>query len=52
MAFDHSGRNIGVAVVPNGMRVFEIGLDYVLGAREDHDGEQHVQVWRLRRPTR
>lgn len=52
LAFDGFGRHIGVAVVPNGLRVFEVGRDYVLGAREDQDGEQHVQVWRLRRPSR
>ena len=52
LAFDRSGRTIGVAVVPDGMRVFEVGHDYILGAREDQDGEQHVQVWRLRRASR
>lgn len=52
LAFDREGRPAATAAVPNGMRVFEVGLDYVLGAREDADGEQHVQVWRLRRPTR
>lgn len=52
LAFDREGRPVARAVVPIGMRVFEVGLDYVLGAREDHDGEQHVQVWRLRRPAR
>lgn len=51
LAFDRSGRSRGIAVVPNGMRVFEVGRDHVLGAREDQDGEQHVQVWRLRRPA-
>lgn len=52
LAFDRHGRHVGVAVVPNGMRVFEMGRDYILGAREDADGEQHVQVWRLNRPGR
>jgi hypothetical protein len=52
LALDRDGRTASVVIVPNGMRVFEVGLDYVLGAREDVAGEQHVQVWRLRRPTR
>ena len=51
LAFDQTGRLKAEAVVPNGMRVFEVGRDYILGAREDADGEQHVQVWRLRRPA-
>lgn len=52
LAFDRNGRHVAEAIVPDGMRVFEVGRDYILGAREDKDGEQHVQVWRLRRTTR
>jgi hypothetical protein len=51
MAFN-DGRPVAEVVVPNGMRVFEVGRDYVLGAHEDPTGEQHVQVWRLRRQAR
>jgi hypothetical protein len=51
-AFDRNGRHVAEAIVPHGMRVFEVGPDYILGAREDKDGEQHVEVWRLRRPSR
>lgn len=50
LAFDPGGRLRAESIVPNGLRVFEVGRDYILGAREDPDGEQHVQVWRLRRP--
>ncbi|HEX6315340.1 MAG TPA: hypothetical protein VFZ73_10800 [Gemmatimonadaceae bacterium] len=52
LGFDRDGRSAGSAAVPVGMRVFDVGRDYILGAREDRDGEQHVMVWRLHRSSR
>jgi hypothetical protein len=43
------GRVVANVTVRTSLTVFEIGSDYVLGAREDAAGEQHVVVYRLRR---
>jgi hypothetical protein len=44
-----TGAVVADAVVPVNLSVFEIGADYILGAREDADGEQHVVMFRLHR---
>lgn len=36
--------------VPREMRIFEIGVDYVLGSVLDDSGLRHVRAYRLRRP--
>jgi len=47
--FDAEGVWLGAVSLPVGMRVVEIGTDYVLGVRRDSDGVEHVQVLRLHR---
>jgi hypothetical protein len=47
--FSSNGSPIASLSVPVGLRVFEVGADYVLGAREDENGEERVVVYRYRR---
>lgn len=50
--FDPEGRVQGLVETPNGLDVFEIGEDYVLGLAEDELGVEYVQLWGLDRGVR
>ncbi len=47
--FDPDGRIQGMVETPDGLEVFEIGADYVLGSAEDELGVEYVQLWTLSR---
>ena len=47
--FDPEGRVLGFAETPEGMEVYEIGEDYILGRVTDELGVEYVQVWPLER---
>lgn len=47
--FDPDGRVLGFVETPPGLRVHEIGEDYILGRATDDFGVEYVQVWRLDR---
>jgi hypothetical protein len=43
------GTAVADIVLPDGVSVLEVGMDYVLGIHEDETGELHVVVFRLER---
>ncbi len=47
--FDPGGRVLGFLETPPGLRMFEIGPDYILGATYDELGVEYVQLWPLDR---
>ena len=47
--FDPEGRALGFIETPDGLTVFEIGADYLLGRMTDDVGVESVQVWALER---
>ncbi len=47
--FDPEGRVQGLVGTPEGLDIFEIGTDYVLGSAEDELGVEYVQLWALSR---
>ena len=47
--FDPEGRVLGFVETPEGLEIFEIGEDYILGRRLDELGVEHVRVWPLER---
>ena len=47
--FDPEGRVQGLMETPPGLRVFEIGADYILGIVYDDLGVEYVQLWPLSR---
>ncbi len=47
--FDQEGRVRGLVETPSGLRIFEIGQDYVLGLARDELGVEYVQLWALER---
>ena len=47
--FGPEGRVLGFIETPPGLRIFEIGADYILGRVRDELGVESVQVWPLRR---
>ena len=47
--FDPEGRVLGFVETPDGLSIFEIGEDYVLGRSWDELDVEHVQVWPLER---
>ena len=47
--FDPQGRVQGLVETPEGLDIFEIGADYVLGVAEDELGVEYVQLWSLLR---
>ncbi len=50
--FDPEGRVQGLVETPPGLRIFEIGEDYILGWVYDELGVEYVQLWSLsRQPT-
>jgi hypothetical protein len=47
--FEPEGRWLGTVDLPEGLRVFEIGDDYVLGSRRDELDVERVRLHRLKR---
>ncbi|MXW55296.1 MAG: hypothetical protein F4Z59_01000 [Gemmatimonadales bacterium] len=47
--FDPAGRVLGRLETPPGLRIFEIGPDYLLGATYDEFQIEYVQLWPLTR---
>lgn len=47
--FDPEGRVLGYLETPRGLRIFEIGTDYILGRMRDELGVEYVQTWPLER---
>ncbi|WP_425153655.1 hypothetical protein [Candidatus Palauibacter sp.] len=47
--FDPEGRVQGLIETPPGLRIFEIGEDYLLGWVYDELGVEYVQLWSLSR---
>ncbi len=47
--FDREGRVRGLVETPSGLRIFEIGRDYILGRSRDELGVEYVEVWALER---
>ena len=47
--FDREGRALGYVETPDGMGIFEIGEDYILGETVDELGVEYVSVWSLDR---
>ncbi len=45
--FDSRGIWLGRVTVPEGLEVFEIGSDYILGRTVDHVGVERVEVYRV-----
>ena len=49
LVLTRSGAAAGTVTVPAGMRLLEIGRDFVLAVRRDDDDVEHVGVYPLRR---
>ena len=49
--FDPEGRMIGSVVLPDGLRVEQIGEDYVLGRWTDDLGVEYLRLYPLTRPA-
>ena len=47
--FDSEGRMLGLVETPEGLWIWEIGEDYILGRADDELGVESVQVWALER---
>ncbi|MCY3808290.1 MAG: hypothetical protein OXG58_02445 [Gemmatimonadetes bacterium] len=47
--FDPEGRALGFIETPDGVTVYEIGADYLLGLATDEMGVESVQLWELER---
>ena len=47
--FDPEGRVLGFMETPAGLRIHEVGEDYILGRATDDLGVEYVQVWSLSR---
>ena len=47
--FDPEGRVLGFVETPAGLRIYEIGEDYILGQATDDLDVEYVQVWSLSR---
>lgn len=47
--FDPEGHVLGFMETPAGLRIFQIGADYILGYATDELGVEYVQVWSLSR---
>ena len=48
--FDPEGRLVAALPLPDGLRVMEIGADYVLGSYSDELGVQYLRMYSLQRP--
>ena len=46
---DPEGWVLGVIETPDGLEIYEIGADYILGHTRDELGVEYVQVWSLER---
>jgi hypothetical protein len=51
VVIDPEGGELGTVVSPSGLRVTDIGSDYVLGVRRDELGVERVELYSLTRPT-
>ncbi len=49
--FDPEGRVQGFVETPEGLVIYEIGEDYIVGKVEDELGVEYVQLWGLERPV-
>jgi hypothetical protein len=49
--FDDDGRWLGTVVAPSGLRIHEIGADYVLGVATAEHGVELVRLHRIVRPS-
>lgn len=49
-AYSQAGAVIGEVSMAGSVTPFEVGRDYILGRRENGDGEQEIVVFRLTRP--
>lgn len=47
--FDPGGHVLGFMETPAGLRIFQIGADYILGYATDELGVEYVQAWSLSR---
>ena len=47
-----SGAAAGTVSIPAGLRLLQVGRDFILAARRDEDDVEHVGVYPLRRQTR
>ena len=47
--FDPAGRVLGFVETPDGLKIHEIGEDYILGVTQDEFDVQYVQMWSLER---
>ncbi|NNM34643.1 MAG: hypothetical protein HKO53_16305, partial [Gemmatimonadetes bacterium] len=47
--FDPDGRLLGRVETPPGLRVLQIGADFMVGHRNDELDVEHIQVWGLDR---
>lgn len=47
--FDPEGHVLGFMETPAGLRIFQIGADYILGYATDELGVEYVQMWSLSR---
>jgi len=47
--FDRQGQVLGIVETPEGLMIYEIGEDYVLGRIRDELDVEYVQVWPLER---
>ena len=48
--FDPQGRWLGTIDTPHGLRVTDLGSDYVLGIARDQLDTEHVRLYRLMKP--
>lgn len=49
--FDPEGRLLGSVTLPGGLKVLQIGDDFIVGAWKDDLDVQHVRVYRLEKPA-
>lgn len=47
--FDPEGHVLGLVETPQGLQIYEIGEDYLLGSMEDELGLDYIQLWALNR---
>jgi hypothetical protein len=49
--FDPTGRWLGTVEMPEGLRVTQIGPDYVVGVWQDSWDVSYVRVYRIQKPS-
>ncbi len=47
--FDPEGRVLGFVETPEGLQIYDIGEDYILGLVTDEMGVEFIEVWPLDR---